>query len=70
MGRAAIQLGRLWNLKSINVIRERPSAEETEALKAELRDLGASKVVTEKDLMEQGFIEQGERVDCRWQGGG
>jgi trans-2-enoyl-CoA reductase len=58
VGRAAIQFGRLWNLRSINIIRERASAEETEALKAELRDLGATKVVTEKELMEQGFSEQ------------
>jgi mitochondrial enoyl-[acyl-carrier protein] reductase / trans-2-enoyl-CoA reductase len=58
VGRAAIQFGRLWGLKSINVIRDRPSVAETEALKSELRDLGATKVVTEKELMEQGFSEQ------------
>ena len=58
VGRAAIQFGRLWGLRSINVIRDRPSAAETEALKNELGDLGATKVVTEKELMEQGFSEQ------------
>jgi mitochondrial enoyl-[acyl-carrier protein] reductase / trans-2-enoyl-CoA reductase len=58
VGRAAIQLGRLWNLKSINIIRDRPSASETEALKTELLDLGATKVVTESELMERGFSDQ------------
>ena len=58
VGRAAIQLGREWGLKSINVIREREDAEATEAMKKELLELGATKVVTEKELMEKGFSEQ------------
>jgi len=58
VGRAAIQLGRLWGLKSINIVRERPSAEETEALKRELMELGATKIVTEMELMGQGFSEK------------
>lgn len=58
VGRAAIQLGKLWGLNSINVIRERPTAEETEALKNELYALGATKVVTEDELMAKGFTEQ------------
>jgi trans-2-enoyl-CoA reductase len=58
VGRAAIQLGRLWNLKSINIIRDRPSASETESLKAELLDLGATKVVTETELMDREFTEK------------
>jgi trans-2-enoyl-CoA reductase len=58
VGRAAIQFGRLWGLRSINVIRERASEEETVALKAELAELGATKVVTERELMEQGFVEK------------
>lgn len=52
VGRAAIQLGREWGLKSINVIRERPGWEE---LKKELEGLGATKVVTEEQLMSKGF---------------
>ncbi len=55
VGRAAIQLGREWGLKSINVIRERPGWEE---LKAELEALGATKVVTESALMEGSFKDQ------------
>jgi trans-2-enoyl-CoA reductase len=55
VGRAAIQFGRLWGLKSINVIRERPDAEATQKLKEELYNLGATKVVTEAELMEREF---------------
>ncbi|KOS21776.1 Enoyl-reductase, mitochondrial [Escovopsis weberi] len=41
VGRAAIQFGKLWGLRSINIIRDRESPEETEALVKELKDLGA-----------------------------
>jgi trans-2-enoyl-CoA reductase len=58
VGRAAIQLGRSWGLKSINIIRDRPDAEATEAMKKELLDLGATKVVTESELMGKGFSDQ------------
>lgn len=58
VGRAAIQLGREWGLKSINVIRDRPEKEATKEMKDELLGLGATKVVTESELMEKGFSEQ------------
>ncbi|KUJ09239.1 NAD(P)-binding protein [Mollisia scopiformis] len=58
VGRAAIQLGAAWGLKSINVIRDRPDAAVTQAMKDELLGLGATKVVTESELMEKGFSEQ------------
>jgi trans-2-enoyl-CoA reductase len=58
VGRAAIQLGKSWGLKSINVIRDRPDAAATEAMKNELLELGATKVVTESELMAKGFSEQ------------
>jgi len=58
VGRAAIQFGKEWGLRSINVIRERESEEETNALKEELIRLGATKVVTEKELMDRGFGDQ------------
>lgn len=51
VGRSAIQLGRLWGLKSINVIRNRPGVEE---LKEELKGLGADMVVTEEELADRG----------------
>lgn len=55
VGRAAIQLGRLWGLRSINVVRARATAEETAALRQELTDLGATVVLTEDELQERGF---------------
>lgn len=58
VGRAAIQLGRQWGLKSINVIRDRPDATATQAMKDELLSLGATHVVTESELMDKSFSEQ------------
>ncbi|KAL7806212.1 hypothetical protein V8C44DRAFT_339267 [Trichoderma aethiopicum] len=58
VGRAAIQLGRLWGLRSINVIRERESEDETEALRAELTELGADVVVTEKQFLSREWKDQ------------
>ncbi|KAK6224850.1 zinc-binding dehydrogenase [Colletotrichum tabaci] len=51
VGRAAIQLGKLWGLRSINVVRERATEAETAGLKKELADLGADVVVTEKEFL-------------------
>lgn len=58
VGRAAIQFGKSWGLKSINIIRDRPDAEQTQKMKDELLELGATKVVTESELMAQGFSGQ------------
>ena len=58
VGRTAIQLGAQWGLKSINVIRDRPDAAATQTMKDELLGLGATKVVTENELMEKGFSDQ------------
>ncbi|TAQ84529.1 hypothetical protein B7494_g7158 [Chlorociboria aeruginascens] len=58
VGRAAIQFGKLWGLNSINVIRDRPDASETEKMRQELLDLGATKVVTESELMDREFPSQ------------
>ena len=51
VGRAAIQLSREWNIKSINVIRGREDKEEEKALKRELTELGATQVITEEELL-------------------
>lgn len=67
VGRAAVQLGRLWGLRSINVVRARSTAEETEGLKRELKDLGATVVVTEEEFLERGF---GNRMKEEWLDGG
>lgn len=50
VGRAAIQLGRLWGLRSINVVRDRETPEATDALRAELQSLGADVVVTDSEF--------------------
>ncbi|KAL1977767.1 hypothetical protein VTN31DRAFT_626 [Thermomyces dupontii] len=55
VGRAVIQLARLWGIKTLNVIRDRPTPEETEALKRELVDLGATTVITESQLLSREF---------------
>lgn len=55
VGRAAVQLGHLAGLRSINVVRERDTPEATAALKRELADLGATVVVTEAEFLDRGF---------------
>ncbi|KAK7974136.1 hypothetical protein PG989_015984 [Apiospora arundinis] len=58
VGRAAIQLGKLWGYRSINVVRPRDTPEATEALKAELKDLGATHVVTDAEFQSREFRNQ------------
>ncbi|KAI4122339.1 MAG: hypothetical protein LQ338_005878 [Usnochroma carphineum] len=65
VGRAAIQLGKMWGLQSICVVRKREGAE-GDALKRELQELGATVVVSDEEVMEKGF---GERVK-KWTNGG
>jgi len=48
VGRAAIQLGKIWGYRSINVIRDRP--EGLEELKQDLKSLGADVVITDTEL--------------------
>ncbi|KAJ4298604.1 mitochondrial 2-enoyl thioester reductase [Collariella sp. IMI 366227] len=67
VGRSAIQLGRLWGLRSINVVRERGTPEETEALKKELEELGATVVVTESEFLDRSFTA---RLKEEWTRGG
>ncbi|KAI1748122.1 hypothetical protein F4782DRAFT_383823 [Xylaria castorea] len=55
VGRAAIQLGRLWGYRSINVIRARENPADTKALKDELAALGADRVVTEEEFLAREF---------------
>jgi mitochondrial enoyl-[acyl-carrier protein] reductase / trans-2-enoyl-CoA reductase len=64
VGRAAIQLGRLWGYRSINIVRDREGG--VEDLKRELEGLGADVVVTDQEAMDRGF---GERVQ-EWTDGG
>jgi len=57
VGRAAIQLGRLWGLRCIAVVRGR-AGEEGERLKRELERLGATRVVTDEEVGEKGFKDK------------
>lgn len=50
VGRSAIQLGKLWGLRSISVVRERSIPEATRLLVQDLYDLGATSVVLESDF--------------------
>ncbi len=65
VGRAAVQLGKRWGLKSICVVRKREGAE-GEALKREMEELGATVVVSDAEIMDKEF---GERVK-EWTNGG
>ncbi|KAL8947389.1 MAG: hypothetical protein Q9222_006328, partial [Ikaeria aurantiellina] len=65
VGRAAVQLGKMWGLKSICVVRKREGAE-GEALKKEMLELGATVVVSDEEVLEKAF---GEKVK-EWTNGG
>ena len=56
VGRAAIQLGKLWGYKSINVVRKRENGHEE--LVNDLKGLGADVVVTEEELKSKDFREK------------
>ncbi|KAI1259870.1 NAD(P)-binding protein [Xylariaceae sp. FL1019] len=58
VGRAAVQLGRLWGYRSINIIRARETDEETQKLKDELLELGATHVLTEEEFQDRSFKEK------------
>ena len=58
VGRAAIQLGREWGFKSINVIRGREIKDEEKKLRDELIDLGATQVITEEELQGREIRDQ------------
>ena len=58
VGRAAIQLGREWGFKSINIIRGRENKDEEQKLRQELLDIGATKVITEEELQSREIRDQ------------
>jgi len=47
VGQLAIQLCRIWDLKSVSIVRDRPDIDK---LKADLKELGATEVLTEQEL--------------------
>jgi trans-2-enoyl-CoA reductase len=58
VGRAAIQLGKEWGYKSINVIRAREDKSKEQALAKELKDLGADVVITDEALQSREIRDQ------------
>jgi mitochondrial enoyl-[acyl-carrier protein] reductase / trans-2-enoyl-CoA reductase len=66
VGRAAIQMGRLWGFKSINVIRARETREAEDKMKNELKDLGADIVITDAELQSKEIKDQVKQ----WTNGG
>ena len=66
VGRAAIQLGKKWGLKSINVIRSRDDKASEDKLKNDLKGLGADIVITDAELQAQGIRDQAKE----WTNGG
>ncbi|OTB01806.1 hypothetical protein M426DRAFT_63298 [Hypoxylon sp. CI-4A] len=58
VGRAAIQLGKLWGYRSVNVVRARDTPSDTQKLKDELVGLGATHVVTEDEFQAREFRDQ------------
>ena len=66
VGRAAIQLGKKWGLKSINIIRSRDDKAAEEKLKSELKSLGADIVITDAELQAQGIRDRAKE----WTNGG
>ncbi|KAF2687218.1 enoyl-acyl-carrier-proteinreductase 1 mitochondrial precursor [Lentithecium fluviatile CBS 122367] len=66
VGRAAIQLGKRWGYKSINVIRHREDQAAEEKLKKELKDIGADVVISDAELQSQGIQDRANE----WTNGG
>lgn len=62
VGRAAVQLGRLWGIKTLAIVRKRDGDEAgSEMIKKELEDLGATKVIFDTELAtagNKGFEDQ------------
>ncbi|KAK6357817.1 mitochondrial 2-enoyl thioester reductase [Orbilia blumenaviensis] len=55
VGRSAIQIGKEWGFKSINIVRDRPGIDE---LKEELRAMGGTEVITEAEARDRRYIAQ------------
>lgn len=62
VGRAAIQLGRIWGLNSISVVRDRV---DIDTLKTELEGLGATHILTEEQIADKSI----KHVISDWTGG-
>lgn len=56
VGQTVIQLCKLWGINSVNVIRNRPNVDE---LKATLKSLGATEVLTEEEIRTTNLFKSG-----------
>lgn len=56
VGQAVIQLCRIWNIHSVNVVRDRPNINE---LKNTLKSLGATEVLTEEEIRTTTLFKSG-----------
>lgn len=54
MGLFVIQLAKLWNIKTINIVRDRPDLDQ---LRQHLKSLGADYVITEEDLRKKEVMD-------------
>ncbi|KTW30805.1 hypothetical protein T552_00517 [Pneumocystis carinii B80] len=61
VGQAVIQLGRIWGLNSINIVRNRSNIDK---LKTYLYDLGATEVITEVELGDKEFMKELIKKRC------
>jgi mitochondrial enoyl-[acyl-carrier protein] reductase / trans-2-enoyl-CoA reductase len=61
VGRAAVQLGREWGLRSISVVRHR-EGQEMDKLRQELVELGADAVISDKELAAKDVKEHIEAI--------
>jgi trans-2-enoyl-CoA reductase len=66
VGRAAIQLGKKWGYKSINIIRGRDDKATEDKLKENLKGIGADVVITDTELQSQGIKDMSKE----WTNGG
>lgn len=69
VGRAVVQLGRLWGIKTLAIVRKREEDEAGSALiKKELEGLGATKVIFDSELATAGRKGFGDQLHD-WTGG-
>lgn len=57
VGQAVIQLCKIWNLNSVNVVRNRPNIDE---LKQTLKSIGATEVLTEEEIRVTTLFKSGQ----------
>lgn len=69
VGRAVVQLGRLWRIKTLAIVRKREEDEAGSALiKKELEELGATRVIFDSELATAGKKGFGDQLH-NWTGG-